>query len=151
MTKAKRQAIDEIKEVACECTFKGSTDKRAVQPLESKPTPPTAAFAKQVALSILCGSRGSYRTSGHFAKRMAERGFSIFDMEYVIRNGNCIESGEYSDTHRDHKYTFRGNIDGTDFDAIFSLSVEHHFIESPLMILISGCWKTKSGKRKKSF
>ena len=144
-------AKDEHKEVEHECIYVGEGDAATVQPLEKRPVPPSAELVRMVALSILSGTRGRYRRSSHFAKQMAERGFDIFDMEYVIRNGNCVEPGEYSEEHKDHKYTFRGNIDGTDFDAVFSLSAEHDFIESPLMILITGCWKTKSGKRKKTF
>ncbi len=82
---------------------------------------------------------------------MAEREFDIFDMEYAVRNGQPTENGEYSEKHRDFKYTFRANIDGTDFDAAFSISSEHDFVTSPLMVLITGCWKTKSGKRRKTY
>jgi hypothetical protein len=34
---------------------------------------------------------------------------------------------------------------------VFSLSAEHDFIAAPLLTLITGCWKTKSGKRKKTY
>ena len=82
---------------------------------------------------------------------MAERDFDVFDIEYVIRNGRCIEGGEFSEEARNRKYTFRGSIDGTDFDAVFALSVDHDFIESPLVVLITGCFKTASGKRSKTY
>ena len=78
---------------------------------------------------------------------MTERNFDVFDIEYAIRNGRCIECGEYSDEHKSHKYMFRCDIDGVEFDAVFALSAERDLIESPLMVLITGCWKTKSGRR----
>lgn len=82
---------------------------------------------------------------------MAERIFDVFEVEYVIRNGRPVGSGEYSEEHKDFKYTFRGNIDGTDFDAVFALSTEHDFVSSPLLKLITGCWKTKTGKRSRGY
>jgi len=72
-------------------------------------------------------------------------------MEYAVRNGRCIESGEYSDEHKDHKYVFRCDIDGIEFDAVFALSAEHDLIKSPLMILITGCWKTKTSRRRNRY
>ena len=144
-------AKDNHKEVVHECIFVGSTDTTAMQPLEQKPVPPSSDFARTVALSVLSGTRGNYRPSNHFSKQMAAREFDIFDMEYAIRNGKPVGEGAYSGEHKDFEYTFRGNIDGTDFDAAFSLSAQHDFIKSPLMILITGCWKTKSGKRKKTY
>jgi hypothetical protein len=139
------------KEVLHECVFVGSHDATALQPLEQRPAPPPPEYARTLALGILCGARGRYQSSKHFRDQMAERGFDIFDMEYAIRNGQPVGIGEYSEKHKDHKYTFRGNIDGTDFDAVFSFSSEHDFSTSPLMILITGCWKTKSGKRRKTY
>jgi hypothetical protein len=142
---------DKGKEVLHECVFVGTHDATAMQPLEQKPVPPSADFARNLALSILCGIRGRYRSSRHFAEQMTVRGFDIFDMEYAIRNGQPVGFGEYCDEHKDFKYLFRGNIDGTDFDAVFSFSAEHDFVTCPLMILITGCWKTKSGKRRKTY
>ena len=69
---------------------------------------------------------------------MAERDFDVFDLEYAIRNGSCTEGGQYSSEHRNHKYTFRGNIDGTDFDAVFAISAEHDMISSPFADLDNG-------------
>ncbi len=133
---------DEVK-----CTYVGREDRTPSDPVEPSPVPPSPEFARTIALSILGGAIGRYRTSNHFREQMDARKFDIFDMEYVIRNGSPTGPGEYSDEHKDHKYTFRGNIDGTSFDAVFSLSALHDFIKSPVMILITGCWKTKSGKR----
>ena len=115
--------------------------------LKPGPDSPSPDFARTIALGILNGSLGCYRASTHCRERIEEREFDVFDVEYVIRNGQCVGLGKYSSEHKDHTYVFRGDIDGTKFDAVFSLSAEHDFIKSPLMTLISGCWKTKSGKR----
>jgi hypothetical protein len=133
------------------CRYIGSCDEKALPLIDKKPVPPAPELARAVALSILDGARGSYRASNHFSGQMADRGFDVFEFEYVIRNGSPVGKGEYSEEHKDHKYTFRGIIDGTEFDAVFSLSAEHDFIKSPLMILITGCWKTSSGRRIRTF
>jgi len=112
---------------------------------------PVHEFARSVALKILGGNRGRYRTSAHFLEQMADRNFDVFDREYAIRHGESPGCGEYSDEHKDHKYVFRCDIDGVPFEAVFSLSAEHDFIKSPLMILITGYWKTKSGRRKNRY
>lgn len=137
---------DEVK-----CRYVGEEDRSQGELTDAVPATPPAEFARQVALTILGGAIGRYRPSNHFSKQMVEREFDIFDIEYVIRNGSPVGDGEYSAEHRDHKYTFRGYIDGTEFDAVFALSAEHDFIKSPLMKLITGCWKTKSGKRTTSY
>jgi hypothetical protein len=115
------------------------------------PAPPSDGFAREVALAILSGDRGTYMPTAHYRGQMAARNFDVFDMEYAIRNGSCTEGGKYSDEHKNHKYVFRCLIDGVEFDAVFALSVEHHLIDSPLMVLITGCWKTKSGKRRNRY
>jgi hypothetical protein len=122
-----------------------------MRPLEQAPAPPPTEFARTVALGVIGGKRGRYQASNHFAKQMADRGFDIFDVEYAIQNGKPTGEGEYSAEHKDHKYCFRCDIDGVAFDAVFSLSAEHDFITSPLLILITGVWKTKTGKRRKTY
>ncbi len=139
------------KEVKHVCVYKGPHEDNRLQPAEQAPVPPSAEYARTVALGVLGGLHGGYRTSNHWRTQMAERDFDVFDLEYAIRNGSCTEGGQYSSEHRNHKYTFRGNIDGTDFDAVFAISAEHDMISSPLLILITGCWKTKSGKRSKTY
>ena len=118
---------------------------------DSAPLSPTPDVARLIALGVLGGSKGRYRITVHCQQRMSERDFDVFDIEYVIRNGACVGSGEFVAEFRQHKYTFRGDIDGTNFDAAFALSADHDLIESPLLFLLSGCFKTRSGKRKKSF
>lgn len=141
----------DAKEVEHKCVYVGSHENTPLQPVEQMPTPPSRAFAQSVALSILGGVRGRFRRSSHFAQQATEREFDVFDVEYAIRNGTCVEGGIYCSDNRDYKYTFRGCIDGVDFDAVIALSAEHDLLESPLMILVTGCWKTKSGKRKKRY
>jgi hypothetical protein len=135
------------KEVNHECVYRGRHDETTMQPMEQRPAAPSAELVRTVALSVLGGDRGSYFPSDHIRSQMTERNFDVFDIEYAIRNGRCIECGEYSDEHKSHKYMFRCDIDGVEFDAVFALSAERDLIESPLMVLITGCWKTKSGRR----
>lgn len=139
------------KEVKHECQYIGSHAEEARKGKELNPASPSPAFARTVALEVLGGQRGRFHSTVHVREQMAERDFDVFDIEYVIRNGRCIEGGEFSEEARNRKYTFRGSIDGTDFDAVFALSVDHDFIESPLVVLITGCFKTASGKRSKTY
>jgi hypothetical protein len=134
-------------EVNHECVYVGEHDGTALEPVEQIPVAPSADLARSVALSILGGDRGSYRPSDHLRARMSERNFDIFDVEYAVRNGRCIENGEYYVEFKSHKYVFRCDIDGVGFDAALALSAEYDLIKSPLMILITGCWKTKTGRR----
>jgi hypothetical protein len=141
----------DAKEVEHKCVYLGSHDNTAMQPVEAVPTPPSSEFARTLALSVLGGVRGRFRRSLHFAQQVVERDFDVFDMEYAIRNGTCVEGGTYCPDNRDYKYTFRACIDGVDFDAVFAFSAEHDLFASPLLILVTGCWKTKTGKRKRSY
>lgn len=135
------------KEINHECVYLGQLEVVPLEPVVVPPAPPSVELARMVALSVLDDERGSYRPSIHFCLQMSERNFDVFDVQYAIRNGRCIETGEYSDEQRSHKYLFRCDIDGVEFDAVFALSAEHDLIKSPLMILITGCWKTKTGRR----
>jgi hypothetical protein len=132
------------------CRYAGSHKEEALQYTEQHPSPPSPDFARTTALEILGGKKGSYRPTVHCRQRMAERDFDVFDIEYVIRKGKCIDGGSYSEQHKHHKYTFRGELDGVEFDAAFALSAEHDLLMSPLLILITGCFKTRSGKRTKT-
>lgn len=125
-------------------------DERAV-PVEKTPTPPTSDFAKQVALGVLESSRGRLRTVPHCKQRMRERNFDVFDVNYVIRNGRCIEEGAYCEQYNDFKYKFNGDIDGLGLDVAFALCAEHDLLVCPILILITGCWKNKTGRRSQSF
>ena len=142
---------DDKKEVEHRCTYVGPHDNPAMRPIEKEPTPPSAALAQTIALGIFGGTKGRIRRTVHFGEQLAEREFDVFDVEYVIRNGRCVEDGIYCQENQNFKYTFRGCIDGVDFDAVFALSAEHDLLASPLMILITGCWKTKSGKRSRRY
>lgn len=138
------------REIPHECTYLGTHERNPPKSTD-KPLPPTADFAQAVALSILGGRVGAYRSGPHVRRRMRERDFDIFDIDYVIRNGACVQGGTFCEEYRNFKYTFRGNIDGVEFDAVFALSADHHLIESPLMVLITGCFKTESGKRSRTY
>ena len=120
------------------------------KPADSNPVPPSPDAARKIAVGVLEGARGSIRSTQHCQERMEERDFDLFDMEYVIRNGGC-KAHEFVPEKRQHKYTFFGHIDGTGFEAVFALSADNDLIEHPLLILISGVFKTRSGKRKKTF
>ena len=145
-------AKDKRKEVVHECRYVGpDAAQQPLRQLAAAPQSPTPEAAKEIALHILSGSRGSYLSRRHYDERAEERDFDIFDIEYAIRNGTCIRGGVYSAEHRNHEYTFRANIDGIDFDAAFALCAKHDLIESPLLLLISGVWKTKTGKKKTTF
>ncbi len=138
------------KEIQHECTYVGSHEYNPPKSTD-KTLPPSVDYAKTVALSILGGRIGAYRSGPHFKRRMVERDFDVFDVEYVIRNGQCVAGGVFCEEHNNHKYTFRGNIDGVDFDAVFALSADSDLIQSPLIVLITGCFKTASGKRSKTY
>jgi hypothetical protein len=139
------------KEAKHECVYVGPHEDTRMQLAGKSPAPPTNEYAREVALSILDGSRGKYRSRDHFQKRMKEREFDVFEVAYVIRNGKCVEDGHYCDEQKNFEYTFGGDIDGVGFEATFALSAEHDLIKSPLLILVSGVWKTKTGKRRKRF
>lgn len=133
------------------CVYVGPEHEPALQPVEKTPDPPSIEFAKTVALAILGSGRGRYRPSAHFQEQSLDRDFQIFDMEYAIKNGKCLGKGEYSHEHKDFKYVFRCDIDGVPFDAVFALSAEHDLLVSPLLILITGCWKNRTGRRRRRF
>jgi hypothetical protein len=134
-----------------ECVYVGPEQEPAMRPVEQIPTPPSIEFAKMVSLSILGGNRGCYRPSVHLQGQMRDRDFDIFDIEYAIKNGKCMEDGEYSHVHKDFKYVFRCDIDGVPFDAVIAISSEYDLLSSPLLILITGCWKNKTGRRRRRY
>jgi hypothetical protein len=138
------------KEIRHECTYVGPHD-RPQEYSDDKPISPSPGRARDIALSILSGKTGRYHSSVHFRNRMEERDFDVFEIEYVIRNGRCLKGGEFCEKFRNHQYTFRGDVDGIGFDAVFALSADHDLIKFPLLILISGCFKTKSGRRGRTY
>lgn len=137
------------KEIEHQCRYLGPHEPAAERALAGNS--PSSAFAKAVALKVLSGSLGRYIPTPHFRKRMAERDFDVFDCEYVIRNGKCIGAGEFCKEYRNHKYKFRGDLDGVEFDAVFALSTDHDYTAAPLLILITGCFKTTSGCRGRAY
>jgi len=131
----------------CELTYVGPQQQQAQCTVEHEPQPPSAGLAKMVILSVLSGTRGAYQISDHFQERTKERDFDVLDIEYAVRNGQCIGEGKYCAEFKNHKYVFRCLDDGVEFDAVIGISVEHELLKSPLLILITGVWKTKSGLR----
>jgi hypothetical protein len=129
-----------------ECVYVGPHEITPMEPLESAPATPSYELARSVSLSVLGGDRGSIKSLPHFVRRCKQRSFDVFDVEYTIRNGECVKS-EYCPDFQSHKYTFRCLIDGVEFDAAFALSAKHDLIKAPLLYLISGCWKTETGSR----
>lgn len=134
-----------------QCRYVGSHRQEKTTSLEIKPTAPKPDFARTVALGVLGERIGRYHSTPHFTQRVKEREFDVFDIEYAIRNGVCLGEGFFCEKYRNFKYTFRANIEGIDFDAVFALSADDDFIRSPLLILITGCFKTDSGKRIRSY
>jgi hypothetical protein len=139
------------KEIEHEFEYCGPHDSKGLKATDQNPVPPSPDRARIIALAVLNGAKGSYRPTVHCQDRMIERDFDVFDIEYVIRNGISVDDGRFVPEYKQHKYTFRGNIDGTTFDAAIALCAVHDLVESPRLILLSGCFKTKSGKRKKTF
>jgi len=133
------------KESKHEMLYLGSHE-RPLEQVDIAPAAPSVALARNVSLSILGGDRGSIKSLPHFLRRMRERNFNLFDVEYAIRNGECVKA-EYCPDFKNHKYKFNCLIDGVGFDAVFALSSCHDLVKAPLMYLITGCWKTESSLR----
>ena len=130
-----------------ECVYTGSYEGKPLDPIKNSPLePPSEPLVRTVTLGILCGGRGCMKSLPHFKRRMKLRNFDIFDVIYVVRNGACIKV-EYCDEFEDHKFTFRGLIDGLEFDATFALSARYDLVKAPLLFLITGVWKNDSGTR----
>ena len=139
------------KEMQHECWYRGEHDLDLPKSEVADPASPSPEKARLITLGVLSGRVGRFHSTSHFRQRMEEREFDILDVEYVIRNGTCVEGGIFCIDYRNHKYTFRGNIDGTDFETAFALSADHDLILSPLVVLITGCFKTRSGRRRKTY
>lgn len=111
--------------------------------------PPSIGLAKEIVVAVLGGYRGRYHPSDHWRRRRVLRNFDVFDMLYVTQNGRCTEPPTYSLKHDNYKFSFCGDVDGIEFEAVFAISAKHHRIKSPLLILVTGCWKNKTGIRKR--
>ena len=110
---------------------------------------PKAELARAIAVDVLSGHLGSYRSSGHFTGRMKLRNFDVLDIAYAIRGGRCVLCGEYSLLHDNYKYCFVGDVDGVDLKSVFAISALHNYLKSPLVSLITGCWDNKTGVLKR--
>jgi hypothetical protein len=118
--------------------------------ISGKPVaPPSVELARTIAVTVLGGFLGRYHPSSHCKERMIKRRFTVFDMQYAIKNGRCVGGSEYSLKHDNYKFRFRADVDDVDFEAVFAVSACHDYIEDPLIVLITGIWKTKTGIRKR--
>lgn len=102
--------------------------------------------ARRVALSAW-ERGGRIRPTHHFRSRASQRGFTIIETEQVIRYGRCVAGVEACPEFRNYKYLFEAEIDGVRLRISFALDGTQDYQESPVLILISGVWKTKSGTR----
>jgi hypothetical protein len=134
-----------------QCIYVGEHRREKTTNIEARPIAPKRDFARTVALGVLGGRTGRYHPTPHFKKRAKEREFNVLDIEYAVRNGVCVGDGIFCEEYRNFKYTFHANIEGTGFDAAFALSADDDFIRSPLLVLITGVFKTESGKRTRPY
>lgn len=72
------------KEPKHECVYVGTHKESSLEPLDKTPTAPATELARSVALSVLDGERGSMRSLPHFVRRMTERDFDVFEIQYAI-------------------------------------------------------------------
>jgi hypothetical protein len=92
---------------------------------------------------------GRLRPTGHFAKRLIQRRFDIFDFEEVIRLGKPLGKGIFCPKFNNYKYQFLGVVDGLGLRAVFAIDATQDYQVAPLVILITAAWNTESGKRKR--
>lgn len=112
----------------------------------SPQAPLSAETARVVALNAWY-SKGRIRLTGHFRKRTGERKFTIFDVEHVIRYGKPSCPVEFCTKFANYRYRFEAEIDGLTLKIAFALDATQEYHISPLVILITGVWKNRTGKR----
>jgi hypothetical protein len=110
-----------------------------------KPLSPESA--RVVALSAW--RIGRLRISGHFTKRVKERKFDILDVEQVIRHGTPKGGAVFCKRYNNYKYVFHAAVDGIGLRAVFAIDATQDYTTSPLVILITAAWSTKTGARKR--
>jgi len=128
-----------------EFVYTGPTDQEA----RTKPQAPlTAETARVVALSAW--RTGRLQRTPHFLMRLKARGFSILDVESVIRYGRVVAGPTpCGPPHNNHKYYFRDDVDGVGLKVSFALDAEQDYATCPLVVLITAVWCTASGRRDK--
>jgi hypothetical protein len=80
---------------------------------------------------------------------MCERGFDILDLEFVIKHGRSDGPAEKCGVpHKNYKYCFSAVVDGERLQAAFAVDPAQDYQHAPLIILITGVWKTKTGTKR---
>jgi len=108
--------------------------------------PLTPEMARSIALN---GWRtGRLRITEHCRRRMKERGFDVLDIEHVIKRGRpdgpAVKCGA---PHENFKYCFTCSVDGARLQVAFALDPTQDYQTAPLVILITGVWKTATGTK----
>ena len=112
----------------------------------NRQAPLSSEGARRVALEAWT-NQGRVRPTEHFRKRATERGFTTLDVEQVIRHGKPKSGPDLCAEFDNYKYCFRGRIDGVTLEVTFALDATQDYESNPLAILITGVWKTATGKR----
>jgi hypothetical protein len=122
-----------------EFTYRGPLNNccnsQAQQPLS-----PDAA--RRVALEAL--ATGRIRLTSHFRLRAGARKFDLLDVESVISRGQPIGIGVMCPEKKNIKYVFSGLCGDKILTVVFALDPTQSYEETPLAILITGCWKKRS-------
>lgn len=126
-------------------TYRGPIYKRGQANPQAPLSPETARL---VALESW-GKGGRIRSTDHFRTRSSERNFSTLDVQEVIRHGRPECKAEFCREFNNYKYRFQGMVDGLELRVAFALDATQDYSASPLVILITGVWRNKTGARKK--
>lgn len=111
-------------------------------------SPLSCESARVVALSAW-RLPGRIHITEHFTMRTRGRNFSILDAEEVLRRGKPIDDPMFCpEPHNNYKYKFRAGVDGTLLEIAFAIDATQDYLKAPLVILITGVWKTRSGIRR---
>ena len=125
-----------------EFTYRGPLNNCSASQAQ-QPLSPDAA--RRVVLEALLSGR--VRLTSHFRRRAASRGFDLLDVENVLSQGCPRGLGEMCPYRKNVKYVFSGMCDDRVLNVVFALDATQSYEETPLVILITGCW---SRRRKKS-
>jgi hypothetical protein len=110
--------------------------------------PLTPETARSIALSAW-HAPGRLRISDHCKKRMRERGFDILDFEVVVKHGRPVGPAiKCGAPHHNYKYCFSTLVDGERLEASFAVDPSQDYQQAPLVVLITGVWKTKTGTKR---
>ena len=124
-----------------EFTYRGPLNSCSASQAQ-QPLSPDAA--RRVALEAL--SSGRVRLTSHFRMRAASRRFDLLDVENVLSQGSPRGLGEMCPYRKNVKYLFSGICDDRVLNIVFALDATQSYEETPLVILITGCWRRRSRK-----